>query len=530
MGIRTALRACGFALVFAASAASAQVTFNRGYDADPETLDPHKTSTVSEAHLIRDLFENLVIHDARGRVAPGVAESWTVSPDGKSYTFALRANARWSNGDPVVAGDFEYSLKRIMTPATGAKYANILYPILNAEAFNKGQGKTADDMGVKAVDTRTLRINLERPTPYFLELLTHQTGAPVHRPSVERFGADFVKPGNLVSNGAFRLVENVPNSHIRLAKNPTFHDAGAVKVDIVNFIPHPDLAAGARRFLAGELHVTTDIPADQIKFLRQRLGDQVKITPYLGTWYFAFNTAKAPFDDVRVRRALSMVIDREFLAEQVWQETMVPAFGWIPPGIGNYVPNPVEVDYKTKSPIDREDEAKKLLAAAGFGPGGKKLSVQIRYNTTDNNRASAVAIADMWKQIGVETTTINTDTRTHFAHLRDGGDFDVARAGWIGDYSDPQNFLFLLQSDNKGFNYARWSNAEFDALMKQAGDEIDLGKRAQILARAEAIVARDHPYVGLLFYSNRNLISNKVEGYIPNLRGANPSRFVSIKN
>jgi oligopeptide transport system substrate-binding protein len=523
---------CGVVLAAAlAGAASAQVTFNRGYDSDPETLDPHKTSTVSEASLIRDLFDNLVIHDARGQVAPGVAERWERSADGRVYTFHLRANARWSNGDPVTAADFEYSLKRIMTPATGAKYANILYSIQNAEAFNKGQGKTADDMGVKALNPRTLQITLERPTPYFLELLTHQTGAPVHRASVERLGAEFVRPGNLVSNGAYRLVENVPNSHIRLAKNPNFHDAANVKIDIVNFIPHPDLAAGARRFLAGELHVTTDIPADQIKFLRQRLGDQVKITPYLGTWYFAFNTSKAPFDDVRVRRALSMVIDREFIAEQVWQETMVPAYSWIPPGISNYVAQPVHVDYKDKSPIDREAEAKRLLAAAGFGtaPGQRRLSVQIRYNTTDNNRASAVAIADMWKQIGVETTFINTDTRTHFAHLRDGGDFDVARAGWIGDYSDPQNFLFLLESDNKGFNYARWNSPEFDGLMKRAAAETDLPRRAAILAQAEALIARDHPFVGILFYSNRNLISPKVEGFIPNLRGANPTRFVSLR-
>jgi len=531
MAFRATLRVAGAAIALATciTAASAQVVFNRGYDADPETLDPHKTSTVSEAALIRDLFENLVIHDAQGRVAPGVAERWTISPDGKTYTFNLRAGAKWSNGDPVQAQDFEYSLKRIMTPATGAKYANILYPILNAEAFNKGQGKTVDDMGVKALDARTLQIVLERPTPYFLELITHQTGAPVHRASVERHGADFVRPGNLVSNGAYRLVENVPNSHIRLAKNPNFHDAANVRIDTVNFIPHPDLAAGARRFLAGELHVTTDIPADQIKFLRQRLGDQVKITPYLGTWYFAFNTEKAPFNDVRVRRALSMVIDRDFLAEQVWQETMVPAWSWVPPGIGNYVARPVEVDYKAKSAIEREDEAKKLLAAAGFGPGGKKLSVQIRYNTTDNNRASAVAVADMWKQIGVETTFINTDARTHFAHLRDKGDFDIARAGWIGDYSDPQNFLFLLQSDNPGFNYARWSNPEFDKLMKDAASETDIAKRAGLLAQAEALVARDHPFVGLLFYSNRNLISPKVDGFIPNLRGANPTRFVSLK-
>jgi oligopeptide transport system substrate-binding protein len=531
MKFRTILRAACVGAFLAAGAAHAQTVFNRGYDSDPETLDPHKTSSVSEASLIRDMFENLVIHDARGRVAPGVAERWTISPDGKVYTFHLRTNARWSNGDPVTAADFEYSLKRIMNPATGAKYANILYPILNAEAFNKGQGKTAGDMGVKALDARTLQISLERPTPYFLELITHQTGAPVNRANVERFGAEFVRPANLVSNGAYRLVENVPNSHIRLAKNPNFHDAANVKIDVVNFIPHPDLAAGARRYLAGELHVTTDIPADQIKFLRQRLGDQVKITPYLGTWYFAFNTSKAPFDDVRVRRALSMVIDREFIAEQVWQGTMVPAHSWIPPGIGNYVPRPVEVDYKDKSPIDREDEAKRLLSAAGFGagPGQRRLSVQIRYNTTDNNRASAVAIADMWKRIGVETTFVNTDTRTHFAHLRDGGDFDVARAGWIGDYSDPQNFLFLLQSDNKGFNYARYNNPEFDALMKGAAAETDLAKRAAILARAEALIARDHPFVGILFYSNRNLISPKVEGFIPNLRGANATRFVSLR-
>lgn len=522
------LLAAGF-VAFSATTALAQVTFNRGYDSDPETLDPHKTSTTSEAHLLRDLFEGLVIHDKNGQVMPGVAESWTISPDGKTYTFNLRSNAKWSNGDPVRAQDFEFSFKRIMDPKTGAKYANILYPIANAEAFNKGQGKTAADMGVKAENDRKLVITLERPTPYFLELLTHQTGTPIHPPSVEKFGADFVKPGNLVSNGAFMLVENVPNSHIRMAKNPNFHDAANVKIDVVNFIPHKDTAAGARRFLAGELHVTTDIPADQIKFLRERLGDQVKVSPYLGVWYFVFNTTKAPFNDVRVRRALSMVIDREFIAEQVWQGTMVPAYAFVPPGIANYVEKPVEVDYKAKSVIEREDEAKKLLAAAGFGPGGKKLTVQIRYNTTDNNRATAVAIADMWKQIGVETTFINTDGRTHFAYLRDKGDFDVARAGWIGDYSDPQNFLFLLQSDNKGLNYANYTNPAYDALMRDAERETDLKKRAELLAKAERILADEHPYVGILYFSNRNLISNKVEGYIQNLRGANASRFVSLK-
>lgn len=511
-------------------AANAQVTFNRGYDSDPETLDPHKTSTTSEAHLLRDLFEGLVIHDANGKVAPGVAEKWSISADGKVYTFNLRANAKWSNGDPVKAQDFEFSLKRIMDPATGAKYANILYPVANAEAFNKGKGKTAADMGVKAVDDRTLQITLERPTAYFLELLTHQTGTPVHPASVQKHGADFVKQGNLVSNGAFTLVENVPNSHIKMTKNAHFHDAANVKVDVVNFIPHKDLAAGARRFAAGELHVTTDIPADQIKFLREKLGKQVQVAPYLGTYYLAFNMSKAPFNDKRVRKALNLVIDREFLAEQVWQNTMVAAYSFVPPGIANYVGEKAPAyDFQGKSIIDREDAAKKLLAEAGYGPGKKKLTVQIRYNTTDNNKATAVAIADMWKQIDVETTFINTDAKTHFAHLRDGGDFDVARAGWIADYSDPQNFLFLVQSDNTGFNYAKFKSADYDKLMKDAENETDLAKRAVILAKAEAMFIDEVPYSSVLFYANKNLISDKVSGYIPNTRGANASRYVTIK-
>jgi oligopeptide transport system substrate-binding protein len=278
--------------------------------------------------------------------------------------------------------------------------------------------------------------------------------------------------------------------------------------------------------MAGELHFTTDIPADQVKFLKERLGDQVKIAPYLGTYYMAFNMAKKPFDDIRVRNALAMAIDREFIAEQIWGGTMIPAYGFVPPGIGNYG-KPAVPAWAEKSAIDREDEAKKLLAAAGFGPG-KPLKVEIRYNTTDNNRRTVVAIADQWKQIGVETTFINTDGRTHFAFLRERGDFDVARAGWIGDYSDPQNFLFLVQKDNVGFNYARYDNPEFDKLMKDAESETDLKKRAGILLRADEIMNRDQPYASVLFYSTKNLVSNKLQGFQSNLRGAYATRFYKL--
>lgn len=511
----------------AASAAFAEVVFHRGNDSDPETLDAHKTSTVSEAHLLRDLSEGLVIHDMKGEVVPGVAESWTMSPDGKTYTFKLRANAKWSNGDPVTAADFVFSLRRMINPETGAKYANILYPILNAEKINKAADKRLEDLGVTAQDERTLDIRLERPTPFFLELLTHQSALPVHPASVQKFGNDFVKPENWVSNGAYVLKEFVPNSHITLVRNPAFHDAGHVQIDRVIYYPSPDLAAAARRFQAGELQMTTDIPADQIKQLRERLGDQVKVAPYLGTYFLVINSSKKPFDDIRVRQALSLAIDREFIADEIWAGTMLPAYGVIPPNIGNYG-QPAEADFKNASPLEREDRAKQLLAEAGFGPG-MPLRLQLRYNTTDNNRRTVIAIAEQWKAIGVETSFINTDGKTHFAYLRDGGDFDIARYAWIGDYSDPQNFLFLFQSDNTGFNSGKYNNPQFDELMRLAADEIDLAKRAAILREADSILARDVPWIPIMFYSSKNLVSPKVVGFQQNLRGAIPTRFLSLK-
>ncbi len=521
---RTAIAA--LATVALAGAAAAQVVYNRGNDADPETLDPHKTSTTYESHILRDMLEGLMIYDAAGKVIPGLAEKHEVSDDGTRYRFTLRANAKWSNGDPVKASDFEFSLRRIMDPATGAKYANILYPIKNAEKINKSQGAKPEELGVKAVDDRTLEITLERPTPYFLELLTHQTGLPVHPASVQKFGSDFVKPGNYVSNGAYTLKEFVPNSHIRLEKNANFHDAANVRIDAVVFQPQKDLAATARRFEAGELHSTSDFPADQTKSLRERLGNQVRTSPRLGLWYIALNTSKKNLQDPRVRQALSMVIDRELISDAVWGGTMLPAYSIVPPGTGNYK-EPAYAEFKDQSPIDREDKAKELLKQAGYGPGNP-LKVELRYNTTDNNKNTAVQIADDWKRIGVETSFINTDAKTHFAVLRDTGDYEAARAGWIADYSDPQNFLFLLLSDNKGFNYAKYSNPEFDALMKKAETEQNLDARAGILKQAEAVVMRDAPYIPVLYYGNNNLVSPKLKGWVDNVTGAHPTRFMSI--
>jgi oligopeptide transport system substrate-binding protein len=512
--------------VFGANAAVAESIYHRGNAADPETLDQHKTSTVYEGHILRDLYEGLVIYDARAQVIPGVAESWSISDDGRTYSFTLRETARWSNGDPVTAEDFVYSLRRIMNPDTGAKYASILYPVLNAEKVNSGEADPKE-IGAKALDARTLEITLESATPYFLELLTHQTGLPVHPASVEKHGSDFVKPENMVTNGAFTLAEFVPNAHIKAVKNPQFHAADSVSIDTVFYYPTEDRGAALRRFQASELHSNNDAPTEQIKFMREELGDQFRVAPYLGTYYYAVRADKEPFSDVRVRRALSLLIDREFLAEEIWGGTMVPGHSFVPPGIGNYG-EPAFADYREKPMLDREDEALALLADAGFGPDNP-LKVEIRYNTSENHKNTAVAIADMWKPAGIEVELLNTDTKTHYAHLRDKGDYDVARAGWIGDYSDPQNFLFMVESDNEGFNYANYKNPDYDALMDEAARTTDLEARAGILYKAEEIFMRDLPFIPLLYYSSLSLVSNKLKGWEDNIQNVHATRWMSIE-
>lgn len=513
----------GALALLVASLAAAQ-TYIRGNDGDPETLDQHKTSTVAEANVLRDLYEGLVIYDSAAQVIPGVAESWDISEDGTVYSFNLREDARWSNGDPVTAEDFVFSFNRIMDPATGAKYANILYPILGAEAINKGEAGT---LGVTAEEGRRLVITLERPTPYFLELLTHQTGLPVHPASVAAHGDAFVQPRNMITNGAYTLEEFTPNDKIVLARNPEFHAADTVAFETVEYIPFEDRANCARRFEAGELHSCSDIAAEQIADLEARLGEQVRIAPYLGVYYYGVNAAREPFDDVRIRQAMSMVIDREFLAEEIWSGTMLPAYSWVPPGTGNYLDISPELGYATLPMLDREDAAIALMAEAGYGPDAP-LSVEISYNTSENHKNTATAIASMWAPLGITTTFNVRDASAHFAMLRDDKVHDVARAGWIADYSDPQSFLFLNRADNPSFNYGAYDNPEHDALLDLAAQTSNLEERAKILAEAEALILRDLPQIPLLFYSSRSLVSPRLLGWQDNIQNVHPSRFLSL--
>ncbi len=517
------LLAGGAVLAISASASFADIVFNRGNSADPESLDPHKTSTVYEANILRDIFMGLTTESAKAEAVPGAAESWTVSPDGKVYTFKLRANGKWSDGSPVSADDFVFSWRRAVDPATASEYAYLLAPVVNAEDITASK-KKLEELGVKALDPLTFEVTLNAATPYFLEMLTHQTTYAVSKANVEKFGADFIKPGNLVSNGAYMLAEFVPNDHIKVVKNGQFYDAANVAIDTVNYIPTEDRATAMKRFEAGELDSNDDIPTEQLAELKAKFGDQVRLGPYLGTYYYVFRTDKAPWNDVKLRHAVSMAIDRDYLAEKVWQNTMIPAYSLVPPGIGGYETR--MVDYAELSQLDREDGAKKVLGELGYGPD-KPLKMEIRFNTSENHKNTAVAIQEQLRPLGIEVSMVNTDTKTHYGHLEQKGDFDIARGGWIADYKDPANFLDLCKT-GAGNNYGQYANAEYDKLLAAAAAEPSPGVRMKTLSEAEAMgVARDLCFVPLLHYGYHTLVSTRLKGWEDNVLDRHPSRFIS---
>jgi oligopeptide transport system substrate-binding protein len=517
------LLTAGSLIALMATGALAETVLNRGNNGDPETLDPHKNSTIPEANLMRDLFMGLTMHDGAANLIPGAAESWSVSADGKVWTFKLRPGALWSDGTPVTAADFVWSWQRVVSPATAAEYAYMLAPVLNAEAITKGE-KPATELGVRAIDATTLEVTLKAPTPYFLEMLTHQATYPLERADVEKFGADFTKPGNLVSNGAYKLDSFTPNDHISLVKNPNFYDAAHVAYDRVNFYPTEDATAAVRRFEAGELDMMLDFPAEQTAALKETLGDKVKIGPTLATYYYGFKLDKAPWSDLEIRTAVSMAIDRDYLAEEVWQNTMIPAYTLVPPGIAGYTVTPPE--WSQLSQIDREDQARAILERHGYTEA-HPLKMEIRFNTNENNANTAVALQELLKPMGIAVTMVNLDIAAHYAHLEQKGDFDAARAAWFADYKDPENFLSLCTT-GAGNNYSLYSNADYDALMQSAAVEPDAAKRMEILAKAEQKgVIEDQCVMPLMFYSYRGLVSDKLAGWQANSLDVHPSRFLS---
>ncbi|WP_425450152.1 peptide ABC transporter substrate-binding protein [Virgifigura deserti] len=507
--------------------AMAEQVLHRGNGTEPETLDPHKSTGVTENVIENDLYEGLVTLSAEGKQVPGVAESWDISDDGTVYTFHLRQDAKWSNGDPLTAEDFVYSFRRAVDPDTAADYAPILIPIRNAEAIIAGE-MPVDQLGVKAVDPHTFRMTLNGPTPFILGVLSHNISFPVHRATVEKFGNEWTRPGNAVTNGAFMMTDWVPQSQVTVVKNPHFHDAENVKLDKIVYYPTEDLAEELKRFRAGELHITYDIPSEQIKWAEENMADQFHNTPYFGTYYYVVNLTREPLgSSLKLRKALALAIDREILTDKVTQGGELPAYSWVPPGVEGY--DQQEVDFAKMSQAERNALAKKLYAEAGYGPDNP-LELELLYNTNENHRKIAIAVASMWKQtLGAQMTLTNKEWKVYLED-RDLKKHELARAAWIGDYVDPLNFLELFLSNAGERNDAGYNNPEFDRLLAEAAKPENVDKRMDILEQAEAVFLADMPLIPIYHYTTQHMISPDVQGWEFNVLDIHPGRYISLKS
>jgi oligopeptide transport system substrate-binding protein len=490
-----------------------QQVLHVGNGAELQSLDPHRSEDVASSNVHRDIYEGLVNEAPNGALVPGVAHSWTTSEDGKTYVFNLRPEARWSNGDPLTAHDFVFALRRGADPKTASVYSYILTPILHADAITAGQARP-EELGVRALDDHTLEITLANPTPYFLGLLTHSMTYPLHRPTLEAHGDQWTRPGNLVGNGAFMLDEWVVQSHLKVVRNPHYWDNANTKLEEVWFYPTEDQTAELQRFRALELDITEIIPAAQIGFIRENLADELVIAPYLGSYYYGFNVTRPPFaDNAKLRRALSLAVNRDIITKQVLNLGQISSYGFVPPITGYTQQQMPEASWTQDQ---REAEAKRLYSEAGYGPDNP-LRTQIMYNTQEDHRRIAVAIQQMWKQVlGVEAEILNQEWKVFIDTRNQKRDTQVYRQGWIGDYNDPFTFIDLLHSMS-GQNDTGYSNPEYDRLVAASQTAHDPHARMQLLQEAERVMLADMPILPLYIYVRARLVQPWVGGYEPNI-------------
>lgn len=512
------------ALLIVSSPLFAAGAFNRGNIGEPDSLDPHLTTSGYSGNVIFEMFTGLTTVDPQVNVIPGAAESWTISPDGKTYVFKMREGMVWSDGRPVTAADFEYAFRRTMDPTTASRAAPMFYMIENGREVNTGK-LPPENLGVRAVDDRTFEVRLLHPTPYFLELVVHRC-FPVPRWAIEKHGREWTRPENVVVNGAFKLAEWVPNSRIRLFKNPTFFAAASVALDEVNIYVTEDQASAFKRYRAGELDTIANFPPSQLEWIKANMPEHLQMTQNLGLFYYTFNTRKPPFDDPRVRNALAMVLDRETMTEKIMRGGEEAAYSIVPKGARKgYVPPPSP--YGVMPLAARVAKAKALMAEAGFGPD-KPIKFLFRYNTDDIQRRAALAAVQAWKQIGIEAELANSDLNTLNADLRNG-DYQVARYQWFAEYADPTSFLYLLEGESLGDNHSKYNNPAFDAAMAKVHAEVDKARRDQLMAEAEAIILAESPITPINFYVSKRLNNPAVKGFDANPRGINISRWVRVE-
>lgn len=494
---------------------------------EPKSLDHQITTGEPEAKIGTALIEGLVTYHPTDdtQAEPGVAESWEPFENYSRWIFHLRRHARWSNGDRVTAGDFVYSYRRMLAPGLAAEYAELLYIMQGAEAFNRGETADFSGVGVKALDDYTLEFHLIGPTPYFPLMLKHHSWHPVHPATIEKFGtydqrvSNWARVGNFVGNGPFQLKGWKLNRYVEVERNPYYWDAARVKLNGIRFLPIENVSTEERAFRAGQLHITHDLTLEKIPFYQSTKSPYYRSDPAFITYFYRCNTKRPPLGDRRVRQALSLAIDRESLTRNVLRAGQQPAGRFTPQGVPGY-----EAD----APLAFDPEkARQLLEEAGF-PGGKGFpKMNILYNTHESHRTIAEAIQQMWRvNLGIEIGLVNQEWQVYI-DTETQMDYDISRAGWVGDYLDPITFLDLMTTTNPN-NKTGWSNKEYDRLIDASRKAPTMAEHFRLLAEAEGIFSREVPVIPIYWYVRNYLIRPEVKGWNPVLQDMHNYKFIDL--
>ncbi|MET5747450.1 oligopeptide ABC transporter substrate-binding protein OppA [Citrobacter freundii] len=498
-------------------------TLVRNNGSEVQSLDPHKIEGVPESNINRDLFEGLLISDVDGKPSPGVAEKWE-NKDFKVWTFHLRKDAKWSDGTPVTAQDFVYSWQRLANPNTASPYASYLQygHIVNIDDIIAGK-KPITDLGVKALDDHTFEVTLSEPVPYFYKLLVHSSVSPVPRAAVEKFGEKWTQPANIITNGAYKLKDWVVNERIVLERNTNYWDNAKTVINQVTYLPISSEVTDVNRYRSGEIDMTyNNMPIELFQKLKKEIPNEVHVDPYLCTYYYEINNQKAPFNDVRVRTALKLALDRDIIVNKVKNQGDLPAYSFTPPYTDGA--KLVEPEWFKWSQEKRNEEAKKLLAEAGY-TAEKPLTFDLLYNTSDLHKKLAIAAASIWKKnLGANVKLENQEWKT-FLDTRHQGNYDVSRAGWCADYNEPTSFLNMVLSDSSN-NTVHYKSPAFDKLIADTLKVTDEAQRSELYSKAEQQLDKDSAIVPVYYYVNARLVKPWVGGY----SGKDPMDNIHVKD
>jgi oligopeptide transport system substrate-binding protein len=510
-----------------ASSVAPESQLRRGIGANPDSMDPHKAEGTWNNDVIGDMFVGLFTEDPGANPVPAIADSWTVSDDGLVWTFKLKPWS-WSDGTPLTSNDFVYSFRRLMDPKTvGAVYASVQYVIKNAREVNGGR-MPLDALGVRAIDDATLEITLEKPAPYLPGLLKHYTAYPVPRHVIDKVGDAWTQPQNIVVNGAYKLAEWRTGDFIRSAANPSFPDAASLCFREVVYFTANDHDAMVRRAQAGDIDMNNSFPSGQLEETKEKLPGWPRVGPMMATTMIMPNHKAAPFDDVRVRRALAMAMDRPYIVDSILKGGQLPAYGIVPPGMNNY-PQGAEFGWKAMAREQRLEEARKLLAEAGYGPG-KPLEFEMIHRSTGDNPRIAPVLQSNWSDIApwVKPQVRQVETQSLYNQLQEK-DYTLSDMGWVADYNDAYNFLYLFDSRTGPMNYGDYVNPQFDALLDASALELDPVKRAAILKQAEQLLLDDAAVLPLLVRVTQYIVNPAITGFETNPEDIHRSRYMCRK-